>query len=92
MEPFLCEGDLVAILPYDESPTLDEIKHTNIYLAKIPDGFGGYGLSIKHISVIDNYKIDLVSENKKYDNLRIDLSKTPDFKILGRVIWMWREF
>lgn len=90
MEPYLCDNDLVAILPYSEPPALNTIIKSNVYLVKIPDGFGSYGLSIKHIHVIDEHNIELVSDNKKYPPMKINL-EDENFRIMGRVVWMWRE-
>jgi len=91
MEPMLRENDLVAVLPYSEPPSMDKIIPSNVYLVKIPDGFGGYGLSLKHINVIDEETIELVSDNKKFENKIIYLQDN-GFQVMGRVIWMWREF
>lgn len=91
MEPMLRENDLVAVLPYSMPLSLDAIIPSNIYLIKIADGFGGYGLTLKHVQVVDKRTIELVSENKKYPNKRIDISEQDSFHIMGRVIWMWRE-
>lgn len=90
MEPMLRENDLVAVLPYSEPPSMDNIIPSNVYLVKIPDGFGGYGLSLKHINVIDEEVIELVSDNKKFENKLIYL-QDDGFQVMGRVIWMWRE-
>jgi transcriptional regulator with XRE-family HTH domain len=90
MQPYLCDNDLVAILPYPKQPSLETIIKTNVYLVKIPDGFGSYGLSIKHIHVVDDKTVELVSDNKQYPPLTINLEDT-DFRIMGRVVWMWRE-
>jgi len=90
MEPMLRENDLVAVLPYSEPPFMDNIIPSNVYLVKIPDGFGGYGLSLKHINVIDEGTIELVSDNKKFENKLIYL-QDDGFQVMGRVIWMWRE-
>lgn len=91
MEPMLRENDLVAVLPYSEPPSMDNIIPSNVYLVKIPDGFGGYGLSLKHINVVDEEVIELVSDNKKFENKIINL-QDDGFQVMGRVIWMWREF
>ncbi|MEC9493039.1 XRE family transcriptional regulator [Flexistipes sp.] len=91
MEPMLRENDLVAVLPYSEPPALDTIIPSNVYLVKISDGFGGYGLTLKHIHQIDDRTVELVSDNKKYPNKEIDISEPDNFQIMGRVIWMWRE-
>jgi len=90
MEPMLRENDLVAVLPYSEPASMDNIIPSNVYLVKIPDGFGDYGLSLKHINVIDEEVIELVSDNKKFENKLIYL-QDDGFQVMGRVIWMWRE-
>ncbi len=91
MEPMLKENDLVAVLPYSEPPALDTIIPSNVYLVKISDGFGEYGLTLKHIHHVDDRAIELVSANKKYPNKRIDITEPDSLQIMGRVIWMWRE-
>ena len=91
MEPMLQENDLVAIMPYSSPLSLDTIVQSNVYLVKFHDGYGGYGLSLKHINVINNEIIELVSDNKKYKSKTIHLDKDY-FQIVGKVVWMWREF
>jgi len=91
MEPMLRENDLVAVLPYSEPPALDTIIPSNVYLVKISDGFGGYGLTLKHVHQVDDRRIELVSDNKEYSNKEIDITEPDNFQIMGRVIWMWRE-
>ena len=91
MEPMLQENDLVAIMPYSSPPSLGAIIPSNVYLVKFHDGYGGYGLSLKHINVINNEIIELVSDNKKYKSKTIHLDKDY-FQIVGKVVWMWREF
>lgn len=91
MEPMLRENDLVAVLPYSEPPAMDTIIPSNVYLVKIADGFGGFGLTLKHVHQIDERTIELVSDNKKYPNKKIDITEPESFQIMGRVIWMWRE-
>lgn len=90
MEPMLRKNDLVAVLPYTEPPSMDNIIHSNVYLVKLPDGFGSYGLSLKHINVVDDEVIELVSDNKEYANKIIYL-QDDGFQVMGRIIWMWRE-
>lgn len=91
MEPMLRENDLVAVLPYSEPPSMDTIIPSNVYLVKIADGFGGFGLTLKHVYQVDEKTIELVSDNKKYPNKKIDITEPDNFQIMGRVIWMWRE-
>ncbi len=91
MEPMLKENDLVAVLPYNEPPAMDTIIPSNVYLVKIADGFGGFGLTLKHVYQVDERTIELVSDNKKYPNKKIDITEPDNFQIMGRVIWMWRE-
>jgi len=91
MEPMLRENDLVAVLPYTEPPSMDTIIPSNVYLVKIADGFGGFGLTLKHVYQVDERTVELVSDNKKYPNKRIDIVEPDSFQIMGRVIWMWRE-
>ncbi|KAA0259520.1 LexA family transcriptional regulator [Deferribacter autotrophicus] len=92
MEPMLQENDLVAILPYSSQPDLFSLKYSNVYLVRMPDGNGEYGLTLKHIKVIDRNTVVLVSDNKNYEPVTINLRETPGFKVVGRVVWMWREF
>jgi len=91
MEPMLKENDMVAVLPYSEPPALDTIIPSNVYLVKISDGFGGYGLTLKHVHKVDDRTVELVSDNKEYPNKEIDITEPDNFQIMGRVIWMWRE-
>lgn len=91
MEPMLRENDMVAVLPYSEPPALDTIIPSNVYLVKISDDFGGYGLALKHVRQVDDRTVELVSSNKGYANKKIDITEPDSLQIMGRLIWMWRE-
>lgn len=92
MEPMLQENDLVAIQPYDFPPDTTELRHSNVYLVRIQDDEGCYGLTLKHVNYINENNAVLTSDNSKYPPRNINLEDTPGFRIVGRVVWMWREF
>lgn len=80
MEPTLLSGDLVLV------------DHGRNYIAH--QG-GIYAISIDHEIMIkriqvlhDKEKVRIISDNKKYDPIDIDLDKV---KVNGRVIWYARE-
>jgi len=56
MEPMLRENDLVDVLPYSVPPAIDTIIPSNVYLVKIADGFAGFGLTLKHVHQIDEWR------------------------------------
>ena len=91
MTPMLQENDLVAVLTYNEPPDIKLLKHSNIFLVKITDDFGGYGLTLKHIHLVDDRTVALVSDNKKYPDKYIDITNPNNFQVMDRVVWMWRE-
>lgn len=91
MEPMLQENDLVAILPYDFQPDKSELKHSNVYLVRIQDDEGCFGLTLKHVNIINTHAV-LTSDNPKYPPRNVDLEEQTGFRIVGRVVWMWREF
>lgn len=92
MEPMLQENDLVAIQPYDFPPTSSDLRHSNVYLVRIQDDNGSFGLTLKHVNYINKDNVVLSSDNIKYPPKNIDLKTSNGFRIIGRIVWMWREF
>jgi len=45
-------------------------------------------IQMKLLQMLPDNRLHLTTVNKKYDPIEIDLNKTKDFKILGRVVWV----
>lgn len=92
MLPELRANDIVAVQRYSIPPDPVRITLNNIYLVRLPDGVNDYGLSLKRVQVADDRHIILVSDNPKFRPHLIDLERDVGFAIVGKVVWMWREF
>lgn len=76
MEPELTDGDLILV---DKSRT--DYKRGGVYVVY----FSG-DTYVKRVHRVGGHKMRLMSSNKLYDPIDIDLRETPDFTINGRVM------
>lgn len=82
MEPTLSDGDTVMICAAQDKP-----RDAALYVIRI-DG----DLLIKRLQRLPGQRIKVKSDNPAYGDYEIDLtSLPPDFKIIGRVVWIARE-
>jgi len=89
MEPYLMDGDIVAIQPYETAP--DYLEKKNIYLVQYIDEMSNdVGLMLKRVFQNGKHLV-CCSDNKEFEPLLIDLEYASEHPVKGRVVWMWRE-
>jgi phage repressor protein C with HTH and peptisase S24 domain len=81
MEPTIRDGDLLLI---DHSQIVD--RTDGIYLVAIKDR-----LMVKRVQFLLMDELEIISDNKNYRSLVVDLSKDNQVRLVGRVVWTGRR-
>jgi phage repressor protein C with HTH and peptisase S24 domain len=86
MEPTFQDGDMLLIKVADDNGSQTKEKFNGFY------AFWFYGvITVKRIQVLPNGNLNLISDNKAYDNIVIDINNMPEGTMLiGKVVWYAR--
>jgi len=93
MNSELHDGDIVAVAHYTFPPDLYSLDRNKIYLCNIEDWLG-IGYTLKRARIVDGRYLNLISDNKEYDPMILDLydeNRTYP-PIAGHVVWMSRKY
>ncbi|ADD67717.1 transcriptional regulator, XRE family [Denitrovibrio acetiphilus DSM 12809] len=92
MEPHLCKGDIAGVCIYKAVPDLNSLNSEFIYFCQLDDNYGT-GYTFKKAKVIKEQFLTLIPENRTHDAIVVNLSEeNASNPIIGRVVWIWREF
>lgn len=92
MSPVLEENDIVGVSIYKTAPDLKNYSRHSIYFCQIDDGYG-IGYTLKKIQIMKNRYLLLIPINTSHDVMQIDLEEEKNYSpIVGRVVWMSRQF
>ena len=82
MTPTLSPGDIIMVLK-SESRALQD----GIYVIWLEGT-----LLVKRLQKLLGGRVAVRSDNLNYPPLEVDIKKTPDFRVIGRVIWAGKRF